>query len=250
YSPKGGTGVTTIAVNLAIALNNEDARAVLVDANLQFGDVSVFVNEQGKNTILELAPRINELEPDVVEEILVRHDASGIRILGAPQRPEHAEKVSADQFAKVLQMLQRMYSYVVVDTSPILTDVILSTIDVTDLILLVTTQEIPAIKNARLFLDLVHTMGINKERIVFAMNRYDKRIGITPERVGENLKHEIAASVPLDEKVAITAVNRGIPFMLDNKAQPIGRGIFALAEAVRARLSTLETEDDMPVAKR
>ncbi|HNN12528.1 MAG TPA: response regulator [Anaerolineales bacterium] len=250
YSPKGGTGVTTIAVNLAIALNNEDTRAVLVDANLQFGDVSVFVNEQGKNTILELAPRINELEPDVVEEILVRHDASGIRILGAPQRPEHAEKVSADQFAKVLQMLQRMYSYVVVDTSPILTDVILSTIDVTDLILLVTTQEIPAIKNARLFLDLVHTMGINKERIVFAMNRYDKRIGITPERVGENLKHEIAASVPLDEKVAITAVNRGIPFMLDNKAQPIGRGIFALAEAVRARLSTLETEDDMPVAKR
>jgi len=250
YSPKGGTGCTTIAVNLAIALNNEDTRAVLVDANLQFGDVAVFVNEQGKNTILELAPRINDLEPDVVEEILVRHEASGIRILGAPQRPENAEKVSAEQFAKVLQMLQRMYSYVVVDTSPILTDVILSTIDVTDLILLVTTQEIPAIKNARLFLDLVHTMGINKDRIVFAMNRYDKRIGITPERVGENLKHEIAASIPLDEKIAITAVNRGIPFMLDNKSQPIGRGIFGLAEAVRARLSTLETEDDMPVNKR
>ncbi|NOH02915.1 MAG: response regulator [Chloroflexi bacterium] len=250
YSPKGGTGCTTIAVNLAIALNNEDTRAVLVDANLQFGDVSVFVNEQGKNTILELAPRIDDLEPDVVEEILVKHEASGIRILGAPQRPEMAEKVSSDQFAKVLKMLQRMYSYVVVDTSPILTDVILSTIDVTDIILLVTTQEIPAIKNARLFLDLLHTMGINKERIVFAMNRYDRRIAITPERVSENLKHEISASIPLEEKVAITAVNRGIPFMLDNKSQPIGRGILSLAEAVRARLSVLETEDDMPVVKR
>lgn len=250
YSPKGGTGCTTIAVNLAIALNNEDTRTVLVDANLQFGDVSVFVNEQGKNTILELAPRIDDLEPDVVEEILVKHDASGIRILGAPQRPEMAEKISSDQFAKVLKMLQRMYSYVVVDTSPILTDVILSTIDVTDVILLVTTQEIPSIKNARLFLDLVHTMGINKERIVFAMNRYDKRIAITPERISENLKHEIAASIPLEEKVAITAVNRGVPFMLDNKSQAIGRGIFSLAEAVRARLGALETEDSMPVAKR
>ncbi|HAX68983.1 MAG TPA: response regulator [Anaerolineales bacterium] len=250
YSPKGGAGCTTLAVNLAIALNNEDTRAVLVDANLQFGDVSVFLNEQGKNTILELAPRINDLEPDVVEEILVKHEASGIRVLGAPQRPEMAEKVSSDNFSKVLQMLQRMYSYVIVDTSPILTDVILSTFDVTDIILLVTTQEIPAIKNARLFLDLVHTMGINKDRIVFAMNRHDKRIGITPERISENLKHEIAATIPLDEKVAITAVNRGIPFMLDNKSQPIARGIFSLAEAVRARLSVLETVEDAPVVKR
>jgi pilus assembly protein CpaE len=249
YSPKGGTGCTTIAVNLAIALNNEDTRTALVDANLQFGDVAVFVNEQGKNTILELAPRVDELEVEVVEEILVKHEASGIRILAAPQRPEMAERVSADQFTKVLQFLQRMYSYVVVDTSPILTDVILSTIDISDVIVLVTTQEIPAIKNARLFLDLSQTLGINKQRIVFAMNRYDKRIAITPDRVSENLKHEVSVTLPLDEKVVITAVNRGVPFMLDNKSQPIGRGIFSLAEAVRARLATLEAEEEVPVKR-
>jgi pilus assembly protein CpaE len=249
YSPKGGTGCTTIAVNLAIALNNEDTRAALVDANLQFGDIAVFVNEQGKNTILELAPRVDELEVEVVEEILIKHEASGVRILAAPQRPEMAERVSADQFTKVLQFLQRMYSYIVVDTSPILTDVILSTIDISDVIVLVTTQEIPAIKNARLFLDLSQTMGINKQRIVFAMNRYDKRIAITPERVSENLKHEVSAILPLDEKIVINAVNRGVPFMLDNKSQPIGRGIFSLAEAVRARLSVLETEDEAPVKR-
>jgi len=250
YSPKGGTGCTTIAVNLAIALNNEDTRTALVDANLQFGDVAVFVNEQGKNTILELAPRVDELEVEVVEEILIKHEASGLRILAAPQRPEMAEKVSADQFTKVLQFLQRMYAYVVVDTSPILTDVILSTIDISDVIVLVTTQEIPSIKNARLFLDLSQTMGINKQRIVFAMNRYDKGIAITPERVSDNLKHEVSAILPLDEKVVITAVNRGIPFMLDNKSQPVGRGIFSLAEAVRARLTTLETEESEAPVRR
>jgi pilus assembly protein CpaE len=249
YSPKGGTGCTTIAVNLAIALNNEDTRTALVDANLQFGDVAVFVNEQGKNTILELAPRVDELEPEIVEEILIKHEASGIRILAAPQKPEMAEKVSADQFAKVLQYLQRMYSYVVVDTSSILTDVVLSTIDISDVIVLVTTQEIPAIKNARLFLDLLQTMGINKGKIVFAMNRYDKRIAITPERVSENLKHEVSVTIPLDEKVVITAVNRGVPFMLENKSQPVGRGIFSLAEMVRARLTLLESEDGLPVKR-
>jgi len=245
YSPKGGTGCTTLSVNLALALHNEDTRVALVDANLQFGDVAIFVNEQGKNTILELAPRVDELEMDIVEEILIKHGASGLRILAAPQRPEMADKISAEQFTKVVQYLQKMYAYIVVDTSHILSDVVLSMFDVSDVIVLVTTQEIPSIKNARLFLDLLQTMGVGKERIVFTMNRYDKRIGITPERVSENLKHEISVTIPLDEKVVITAVNRGVPFMLDNKAQPVGRGIFSLAEAVRARLNSLEAQDEV-----
>jgi pilus assembly protein CpaE len=250
YSPKGGTGCTTIAVNLAIALNNEDTRTVLVDGNLQFGDVAVFVNEQGKNSILDIAPRVDELDAEIVEDILVKHEASGIRILAAPQRPEMAEKISADQFMKVLQFMQRIYSYVVVDTSSILTDVILSAIDLSDVVVLVTTQEIPAIKNSRLILDLLNTMGVSKDRIVFAMNRFDKRIAITAERVAENLKHEIAAVIPLDEKIAITAVNRGVPFMLDNKSQPIGKGIFSLAESVRARVIALESENEATMARR
>ena len=249
YSPKGGTGCTTVAVNLAIALNNEDTRTVLVDANLQFGDVAVFVNEQGKNTILELAPRVNELDPDVVEEILIKHEASGLRILAAPQRPEMAEKVSADQFSKVMEFLQQMYSYVVVDTSSILTDVVLSTIDISDVLVLLTTQEIPSIKNTRLFLDLIQTMGIAKERILFVMNRYDSKLAISPERVSENLKFEVSATIPLDEKIVNKAVNRGVPFMLDNKSQPVGRGIFSLAEAVRARLTLLESDHEAPVKR-
>lgn len=243
YSPKGGTGCTTIAVNLAIALHNEDTRAVLVDGNLQFGDVAVFMNEQGKNTVLDIAPRVDDLDADVVDEILIKHEASGIRILAAPQRPELAEKISSDQFVKVLQFMQKIYSYVIVDTSSILTDVILSAIDLSDIVVLVATQEIPSIKNSRLILDLLNSMGINKERIVFAMNRFDKRIAITPERISENLKREISAVVPLDEKIAITAVNRGVPFMLDNKSQPISRGVLALAESIRARIIAIDSEN-------
>lgn len=250
YSPKGGTGTTSVAVNLAVTLNNEDTRTVLVDGNLQFGDVAIFVNEQGKNTVVDIAPRVDDLDAEIVEEILVKHEASGVRILAAPLKPEHAERISAEQFTRVLQFLQKLYSYVIVDTSTILTDVVLSAIDISDVLVLITTQEIPAIKNARSLLDLLLTMGITKERIVFAMNRYDKRISITPERVGENLKHEIAAVIPFDDKIAITAVNRGVPFMLENKAQPIGKGILSLAEAVRARITALEAENNMPAGKR
>lgn len=249
YSPKGGTGCTTLAVNLAIALHTEDTRVVLVDANLQYGDVAMFFNEQGKNTILDIAPRVDELDPEVVEEIMIKHEASGINILAAPQRPEQGDKISVQQFNKVLEFLRQMYSYVVVDTASTLNDVILSAIDNSDAIILVTTQEIPAIKNARLFLDLLQSMGVDRAHLLFVMNKFDKRIGITPERVAENLKEKIGAVVPLDERTVIPAVNRGVPFMLDNRTQPVARGIFSLAEALRGKLAALEA-NEMAVSKR
>lgn len=249
YSPKGGTGCTTMATNLAVALHNEDTRVVLLDANLQYGDVAMFYNEQGKNTILDIAPRVDDLDIDVVEEIMIKHEPSGVHILAAPQRPELAEKISVEQFAKVLDFLRRMYSYVVVDTSSLLTDIVLAAIDHSDAIVLVTTQDIPAIKNARLFLDLLQTMGIDRSRVVFVMNKYDKRIAITPERVGDNLREKVSAVIPLDERIVIPAVNRGVPFMLENRAQAVGRGVLLMAEALRAQLAALEAVE-APVGKR
>ncbi|HZJ23537.1 MAG TPA: AAA family ATPase, partial [Anaerolineales bacterium] len=244
YSPKGGAGCTTLAVNLALTLHNEDTPVALVDGNLQFGDVAVFVNEQGKNTIIDLAPRAEELDPEIVEEVMLKHPASGLHILAAPSRPEYAERVSSGQFTKVLEYLRQLYAYVVVDTSSYLTDITLASVDISDLIVLVTTQDIPSIKNCRLFLDLLQTMGIDRERILFVMNRFDKRINITPERVAENLKQEVACVVPLDEQVVTKAVNRGVPFVLDNKNQPATRGIYSLAESVRARVAVLEAGNE------
>jgi pilus assembly protein CpaE len=240
YSPKGGVGCTTLAVNLALTLNNSDTRVALVDGNLQFGDVAVFINEQGKNTVLDLAPRAEELDPEIVEEVMVKHAASGLHILAAPSRPEHAEKVSSSQFSRLLEYLSQMYAYVVLDTATFLTDVTLAAIDLSDLIVLVTTQDIPSIKNCRLFLDLLQTLGVERSRILFVMNRYDRRINITPERVAENLKQEVALAIPLDEATATKAVNRGVPFVLDSKNQPVARGVFSLAESVRARVAAQE----------
>jgi pilus assembly protein CpaE len=242
YSPKGGTGCTTIAVNLALTLKTEDTRVVLVDGNLQFGDVAVFLNEQGKNTVLDLAPRADELDAEIVEEVMVKHSATGLHILAAPSRPEYAEKVSSGQFAKMLEYLTHLYAYVIVDTAPALTDLTLATIDVSDLIVLITTQDIPSIKNSRLFLDLLQSLGVQRERVMFIMNRFDKKVNITPERVADNLKQEVALVIPADEPTAVKAVNRGVPFVLDNKSQPVARGVQALADAIRARVTAQETD--------
>ena len=249
YSPKGGTGCTTIAVNLALTLHNDDTRVALVDGDFQFGDVAVFINEQGKNTIIDLATRVDELDPDIVEGVMIHHEASGVHVLAAPSRPEYAEKVNGDQFSQLIEYLTQMYAYIVIDTTPQLTDITLAAIDKSDVIVLVTTQDIPSIKNSRLFLDLIQTMGIERERIVFTLNRYDKRIAITPGRIGDNLKQPVNSVIPLDEKNVVPAVNRGIPFIMSNKTQPAARGILSLAEGVREVLTTPELDESEAVKK-
>jgi pilus assembly protein CpaE len=244
YSPKGGSGCTTVATNLAMTLQNEETTVALVDGNLQFGDVAVFLNEQSKNSVVDLAPRVDELDPQIVDEVMITHTKSGVRILIAPSRPEYAESVSGDQFIKVLKYLRRLYSYVVVDTSSSLTDVTLAAMDAADLIVLITTQDIPAIKNARLFLDLVDVLKIDRQRVLFVMNRYDKRIGITPDKVSDSFKHEIVAVLPDEERVVIPSVNRGVPFMLGDKSKPIARSFLTMTEAVRDRLTKLESVEE------
>ncbi len=237
YSPKGGTGVTTLATNLAITLHNDETRAALVDANLQFGDVAVFLNEQGKNTILDLAPRADDLDSDIIDGVLLKHAASGVRVLAAPAKPEHADHVTAEQFGKLVKYLRQVYAYVVVDTSHALNEITLTALDVSDIVVLVCTQDIPAIKNVRLFLDLLNTIGVQRDRLCLVMNKYDKRISITPEKVSENLKQPVVGVIPLEEAVVIPSVNRGVPFMVDNKTKAVARSVFALAEAIRSQLS-------------
>jgi pilus assembly protein CpaE len=116
--------------------------------------------------------------------------------------------------------------------------------EITDILVLLTTQDIPAIKNAKAFLNLVDGFKFNRQRIMFIMNRYDKRISIAPEKVGESLRQEIVAVIPLDEKIVVNSVNRGVPFMLDNKSQPIGRSILSLAELIRERIVKLESSSE------
>ncbi len=251
YSPKGGTGSTTVAVNLAVTLHNVETPAILVDGNLQYGDVAVFLNEQGKNSVADLAPRADELDPEVVEEVLLTHSNSGVHLLPAPSRPEYAEHVTGEQFAKVLNYLRRMYSYIVVDTSSILTDPVLAAIDTADLVILITSQDIPAIKNARLFLDLAEVLKITRKRILFVINRFDKRISITPDKIGESFKLPVSVVIPMEDRVVIPSINRGRPFMLDDKSRPICRSFLSLAENARQRLSELaeaETQDEKQVS--
>ncbi|MHB0923287.1 MAG: AAA family ATPase [Bellilinea sp.] len=238
YSPKGGTGCTMVAANLALALQKHGP-TMLVDASLQFGDIAVLLNEQVKNSILDLTSRADELDPEIINEVAGEHAPTGLRFLVCPPRAEFAEDVSSDQFSKLINYLASMYVYVVIDTASYLTDVVQAALEYSDHIILVTTQEIPCIKSCNLFLSLANETGL-REKITFVMNRFDKRITITPEKIGESLKMPVEFIIPFEEKIVTNSINRGLPFVQENETYPISKTILSLAESFHEQAKPVE----------
>jgi pilus assembly protein CpaE len=243
YSPKGGTGSTTVTANLAVALHSEETPVAVVDAKLQFGDLSFFFNEQGRNNVMDLVFR-DTMELEIVKDVMISHETTGIEILAAPPRPEQAESISSDQFARIIQFLKGMYSYLIIDTDSSLNDVTLGAIDSSDLIVLITTQDIPSIKNVRLFLDLVDALGLSRLQIMLMMNKVDKRRNITPDRVKDIAKQDVVAAMPLDERMVVPAMDRGVPFMINSKNDPVSREVQRLAGALLQRLEEIKEVSD------
>ena len=133
------------------------------------------------------------------------------------------------------------------DTSTQLTDATLAALDASDLMIVVTLQDIPSIVSTRRFLDLVPRLKISPQRLLLVMNGFDERVNISPERVNKTFQQEIAVLIPREERVVTPSINRGMPFMLqsDILAKPLGKAYISLAEAVRQRLSEIGEETEL-----
>ncbi len=259
YSPKGGTGCTTLAVNLAIALQTilgTDSKICLVDANLQFGDVAIFMKLQATRTLADLAPHAQDLDPDLLKTILVSH-ASGVQILVAPAAPEDAEVFKGSEtdesganvrLKTILEFARRDFDYIILDTSHQVDDVILAALDVSDLFVVVTRPVIPEIRGARQFIDLLQKLRYGMDRVSLVINGVDnKRMGIQPEAI-ERAMMPAMVHIPYDERIALRAANYGEPLILKNARTPIGQAIMNFATEIQKHFAQV-VEEAVPVSE-
>ncbi|MGC9397646.1 MAG: response regulator [Anaerolineae bacterium] len=255
FSPKGGTGCTTLAVNTALAVKRalgESAKVGVVDTNLQFGDVSIFMKLQPTRTFSDLVPHAEEMDADLLDAVMVPHP-SGLKVLAAPAAPEEAELVREGgvdetggnrRLRAILSFMQERFDYLIVDTAHVVDDVMLALLDLSDLVLLLTRPVIPEIRGARMFVELLQKMSYPMEKVQLIINAVDnKRMGIQPEAI-ERAMMPAVAHIPLDERMALRAANYGVPFVLKDGRAPISQAVMDLAQTLLAELKQEEREEE------
>ena len=248
FSPKGGVGRTTIAVNMAIAAATELGQTVvLVDASFQFGDVGVLLNLNPKNkSIADLVPELEAGEPESLDTFVINHSA-GVRVLLAPPSPEMAELITPTVVKRVLEALRREHDLVIVDCTSWFNETTLAILDVADTVLTVLSLEITSIKNMRLFLEVADQLGYEQNKVKLVLNRADSSLGIRVTDVENSIGRKVDHTIVSDGRSVVYALNRGVPFFLSNREAQVSQDILRLAASVAGERAS-ESSEERPKA--
>ncbi|HZS23529.1 MAG TPA: AAA family ATPase [Gaiellaceae bacterium] len=229
FSPKGGTGKTVVATNLAAALaKREGKRTLLLDLDLQFGDTAIMLGLELEKTIYDLVVAPGELDSEKLAGYVTKHP-SGLDLLAAPLRPEDAELVVESKVTRLLEVARGSYDVIVVDTSPFFHGPMLATLDRTDDLLVLCGLDVATLKNVGLALQTLELLSFPASRIRYVMNRATANVGVKPSEVEAALKVKIAHQLPSDQAVPISA-NRGTPAVLAEPRADFSKAIAALAK--------------------
>jgi pilus assembly protein CpaE len=232
FCTKGGTGKSVVAVNLAIALAKRTIQpVVLVDADLQFGDVALMLQLQPTHTIAEAVQAGDRLDGTLLENLLLRHPPSGLLVLAAPTEPSSADQIGRADLSRILNILRERCAYVVVDTSANFAEVTLAAIESSDDILVMAGLDVMSLKSARIGLQTMRVLGIPFSRVKFVLNRANTRVGLTEADAERALQLKVDAALPSDILVA-ESVNRGVPVVTSAPRSKFAKSIDGLADTL------------------
>ena len=232
FCTKGGTGKSVLATNLAVALAKRTIQpVVLVDADLQFGDVALMLQLQPTHTIAEAAQAGERLDGTLLENLLLRHPASGLLVLAAPTEPSSADQIGRHDLTRILSVLRERCAYVVVDTSANFAEVTLSALEAADEILVMAGLDVMSLKSARIGLQTMRVLGIPFSRVKFVLNRANTRVGLTEADAERALQLKVDAALPSDILVA-ESVNRGVPVVTSAPRSKFAKSIDSLADSL------------------
>jgi pilus assembly protein CpaE len=225
--PKGGTGKTLTSTNLAVGLAERGRKVALVDLDLQFGDVGLCLGLPPETTIYDLAKSGGSLDAEKIDAYLVDHP-SGVRVLLAPTRPDHASAITVEFLRDVYPALRSTHDFVVVDTPPGFTPEVIATIDGSSDICVVGTLDSLSLKNTKLGLETLELMGYDPEHIRLVLNRAGTKVGITGDDVRSIMGREPDVFVPSDREIP-RSVNEGAPIVMSRRDSEAARAFRSLA---------------------
>jgi pilus assembly protein CpaE len=225
--PKGGSGKTLTAANLAVALAAEGQRVVALDLDLQFGDLGLAMGLQPKQTIYDLARSSGSLDGDKVESYLARH-VSGVGVLLAPTRPDHASAVSVEFLRHLYPVVREMSDYVIVDTPTGFTPEVISAIDASSDVCMVGALDTLALKNTKLGIETLGLMGYDQDRVKLVLNRADSDVGLDADATASVVGRHPDVLVPSHRDV-VRAINSGTPVALAPSGSGAGIAFHHLA---------------------
>lgn len=230
FSPRGGTGCTTLAVNLAIAIHEETNRRVLLfDGKFFFGHLDVMLNIRTQNTIADLIPHAHALDESLVNEVAPRH-ASGISVLPGPKNFQVAQGIRADDLYSTFAGLQRYFDYIVVDGGSVLTENTVTLMDASDRILLVSTPDLASLHDTTQFVQISRSLAYPGDKILIALNREGMEGGVKSSDIETALRHQIYVKIPDDGANIVRSINRGIPVLLRYPRSPVTKAVHGLAQ--------------------
>lgn len=210
--PKGGTGKTLTSTNLAVALALAGQKVLVIDLDLQFGDVALCLGLPPEKTIYDLAVSGGSLDEDKLHDYVMTHD-TGVDVLLAPARPDQASAITIDLLRDVLVIARAHYDHVIADTPPGFTAEVIATIDASSDLVMVGTLDSLSLKNTKLGLETLSLMDYDQEKIQLVLNRADTRVGISQHDVVAVLGREPNIYIPSDREIP-RAVNEGVPVTL------------------------------------
>ena len=231
FAAKGGCGKTTLAINLAVALAQERRRVCLVDLDLAFGDVAISVQVNPAHTIIDAVRMAGHVDTTGAASLLTRY-RPGLDLLLAPVTPGDAEKIPPPLVRELLTVMRGMYDYVVVDTPALFSEHVLIAMDASAHHVLLTTPDVPALKNLRVTLDTFDMLSYPADIRSIVLNRSDAKVGLTAEDVMRVVRCPIAVQVPSSREVPVS-INKGEPIVVDSPAHPVSH---AIARFARDRL--------------
>jgi pilus assembly protein CpaE len=245
FSPRGGTGVSTIAVNLALSLLEETGqRVLLVEGKLFFGHLDLMLNLRSQNNIADLVPHAAALDEGLVRDVVTDH-VSGLSVLLAPSNMQIAQGIRPDDLYNIVVAVQRHFDLVVVDAGNFLNENSVTFLDASDRLLLVTTPDLASLHDTNRFIQQVSRslLAYPAEKLLVVLNRAGIPGGVRTSDVEPALHHPIFAQVPDDAEKPLLSLNRGIPLTIRYPRSPASRAIRDLAKAL-SQIKTVALADE------